>query len=108
MEKQKVDWRNFLMPDWKKSVLFLVLFGFFSSFIGNPYMSALCDPCGCPTSWGYPLSFYNEQVISASMKPLNCGEIMPLYNYFSLIIDIVIWYLVSCFIVWIKQRKKKK
>jgi hypothetical protein len=102
--------KQFLKPDWRKIVVFLILFGFFSSFIGNTYMFALCDPCGCPNSWGYPLSFYNEQKIGADMKTFNCGETMPLYNYSSLIIDIVIWYFLSCLIIWIydKVRGRKR
>ncbi len=71
---------------------------------------ALCSPCGCYNKWGYPLIFSEQTAIGASLstRNLNCGKKVTAYNYNSLIIDLIFWYIVSCSLVFVWDKVKNK
>jgi len=62
-----MNWREFFKLTIGKVILLIILFGFFSVFLGNPYVFSLCDPCGCYNSWGYPIHFAEETAIGANI-----------------------------------------
>ena len=92
-----MDWnpvKQFLKPDWRKIVIFLVLFVIlFYSFDGK-----------------YPINY-----MYIAMGGLVDGSLVGLgygYNWVYFILDVFIWaiisYLFSCLIVWIYDKYKKK
>jgi len=90
--------KQFLKPNWEKIVLILILFG-----IGI-VISILSNACiGCyDTILGFPLSFY----VKKGWPPSEIGK--TTFSIPNLIIDIVFWYVLSCLIVWIYKKYKKK
>ncbi len=99
---------EFLKPTKNKILLFILLLGFFFTFFGDPYRFAICDPCGCYHKWGYPLTFLKENAIGASWRPFSCGTKVIEYNYTNLVIDVVFWYLISCFFGFSYNKLKSK
>jgi len=86
-----MNWKQFLKPDWRKVVIFIIFLIIFLPFksgisIGELYWPAI----------GLPLPIYAENY----------------FIYFGLIFDLIFWYIVSLFIVWVydkfKKVKKKK
>ncbi|MFH1664106.1 MAG: hypothetical protein ABH986_04850 [archaeon] len=73
------------------SVLFIILF-YFSSYLSDPYLFALCSPCGCFNSMGFPLTFSEELPLIA--EEYSCETTNKVdFNY--LTIDLIFWYAVS-------------
>ena len=103
-----MDWINFIKPSTGKIILFVLLFSFFSSFIGNPYFFALCDPCGCYDTWGFPLPFAQETAQGANMEEFDCGTKVTNWNIPVLLIDIILWYLISVLVIFAFQKIRKK
>ncbi len=86
--------KKFLKPDWKKIVIFLLLF----FFIGLNKRSGAClySEKGalvyCDNMVGLPLGF---NLITDYSTPID----FPL-----LFTDIVFWYLISCLIIWLYSK----
>jgi hypothetical protein len=95
--------KEFLKPDWRKIVLTIVLFliGIFSAIFTNSFYSII------PTVFLWPIAFL------CSHPPAPEGE-FPTYGpcilggLIGLIIDIFYLYLISCLIIWVYNRVKKK
>ncbi len=56
---------------------------------------------------GFPLMFYtyNYEVFGPPENPI---YLPLLYNYYNFIIDVIFWYIVSCLIIFIYNKSKKK
>jgi hypothetical protein len=81
--------KQFLKPDWRKIVIFVILLVF--AVIIIPIISARF---GLYTfSVGFPLSFYSCEFI------VELGPLCSFAGYSYVIIDILIWYLLPCLIV---------
>ena len=97
--------KQFLKPDWRKIVVLIIL-TIISSTVTYNELNCMTFGGGCTKSHGFPFAFYSIHYSVAS------PDAQPSYylNYVSIIPNIIIWYLLSCFIVWIydKFRKKKK
>jgi hypothetical protein len=78
--------KQFLKPNWRKVVVFVIIAIIFS-LIDYGVSGELIIPI-----MGLPLPFY-----------INYELIYPF-----LIIDLIVWYLLSSFIVWIYDKVKKK
>jgi len=110
-----VKWKQFLKPDWRKTVVFIVLF-FISSVLSLKEIKGL--PCiladmpfACPEVFSvffpFPVWISIDRNFSAIPNILyNLRNSST--NWFNLIADIIIWYLLSCLIVWIYDKRKKK
>ena len=93
-----MNWKEFLKPDWRKAILFLVII-----FILSPVVYALCS-----------IAFLKDNIIcnfeTAIFSPR--GFIFHLNPIVISILGIVYWalsrYLLSCVIVWLYDRFKKK
>jgi hypothetical protein len=131
--------KEFLKPDWRKIVIFLILFILSTtSHIGYNYVESSPLPSiltvvggkesTCPPDcinfykinriiWPfYP--FYSMQKFSSSpestvfveyellMNPNSYGP--DLNGYILLILNSIYWYLISCLIVWVYDKVKKK
>jgi preprotein translocase subunit SecE len=93
-----MNWKEFLKPDWRKIVLTIILFT-----IVTGLKWYLFDTClGCyNTYFGVPLAFYEKIVWPRENEMTN-------FLIFNLIVDIIFWYLLSCLIVWIYDKFRKK
>jgi len=84
-----MNWKQFLKPNLKKIVLFVILLIAFLVLL-NFY----------PNS-GYPLPFVNEINLWPSGMAIEPIQV-------NLLINPIIWYLFTCFVVWIYDRIRKK
>jgi hypothetical protein len=98
-----MNWKEFLKPDWRKLFIVIIL-GLLSYFYGVDY----CYMPPCPEGMGC------AQACSIRANPFLWG---PGFIFFghdaakqisSVILGIVYWYLISCLIVWIYYKLKKK
>lgn len=94
--------KQFLKPDWRKNVIFIIIF--FSLIFAPilPTSAALPTPVG--VKGGYvtvPGSIYSE--MSYGYGTLNKRII---YIEVPIIISLIISYLLSCFFVWLYDRFK--
>jgi len=120
-----MNWKQFLKPDWRKIVILVIL------LVTNFFLKGLPD-IFTPTNlsygpWGrigYPFIFLYEirhfldepinNPYASKWFPLGTiiiqesptqilGLSLPL-----LILDLIIWYLISCLTVWIYDKSRKK
>ena len=81
--------KTFLRPNPLKIILAFVLF-VVTSYLWRMYiLSTISDTF----PWGFPLQFY------LAWGPCPPGEICSEFNGFYFILDIIIWYVVSAFII---------
>ena len=99
--------KQFLKPDWRKIVLFVILF-ILSLLISYPGFCVDGTNFGyCEEIHGFPLSAYTtfgEQ----DVVPPEKLEYIRYENIFGFIFNLIFWYLLSCLIVWIYDKVKKK
>jgi hypothetical protein len=93
--------KQLLKPDWRKIVIFAILCIIFS-LINTGISGELIIPI-----IGLPLPFYYCMLGGVVILP-NKPEAICSFNYSYLIIDIIIWYLFSCLMVWIYDKYFKK
>ena len=101
--------KQFLKPDWRKIVVFLILFFGFTSFLNyasDLYYDIYVSPYVGVALYnyvpllGYP-SFYFERCHFES------GCVYQ-FDFLNLLLNITLWYLLSCLIVWIYDKYFKK
>jgi len=95
-----MNWKQFLKPNWRKILIFVILIFLSSFFIWN----------FLPVEWmgiGFPIPFYEMQwgapAFGISQQPVETS-----INSIGLIADIIFWYLMSCLIVWFYDKFRKK
>jgi len=97
-----MSWKDFLNPDWRKMVLFFLLSCFFISvFWGLFYTSSIIRFFAYPFSHIYDI-FVNSEFASQHFI------IAKLLSTTLLTIDRFYYYLLSCLIIWIYNKRKKK
>jgi hypothetical protein len=86
--------KQFLKPDWRKILITVVIMIVF--FPGHPpyYKGG-----------GFPLCYLCSGNCYGGSNIASCGITEKPIN---LILDIIIWYLISCLIIWIYDKFKKK
>ena len=105
-----MNWKEFLKPTLIKVILFLILFIPTSLFLTRSTSKSTW-------SVGFPFGIYS--CIVGDNSPM-CS-ISPSYEFMNfnlsnyagwmlegLLLNIIIWYLVSCLIIWIFNKSKKK
>jgi hypothetical protein len=94
-----MKWKEFLRPTIWKVTIFIVLLILTSVFNYATY----CPGC-TRAAYGFPLALYELP----GCEPVSVG--CPGYRvvYSALIVDLIFWYLVSCVILWIFGRTRKK
>ncbi len=92
--------KEFLMPDWRKIRVFVILsiLSFFYVYNCYPqYSSGICEAHGLPLAyWSYSTRSKMPPVMDTN------------FSYFGLIGDLIIWYLLSCLIIWAYGKLKRK
>jgi hypothetical protein len=89
-ERIIMDWKQFLKPDWRKIVVFIVLFIFFCLFEWGIIISQ--------TNRGFPFPY----------SSMTFGELIVPFNLVNFIADIAVWYIISCLIVGVYDKYKGK
>jgi len=100
--------KQFLKPDWRKIVIFVLFFIFIFSleFICLPKLEYKMGRI-VEVELYYPCGFLS-QIIDYEMYFYVLRGESWLFNYFHLFLDLIISYLISCLIVWIYDKVKKK
>lgn len=99
--------KQFLKPDWRKIIIFIIVSVvlFLPLLIWQKWKSEL-------TSIGFPIPFYSCHITGFyGFQPFVGTVARGPYCFFSgsaLIIDLIIWYFLSCFIIWIYDKLRKK
>ena len=94
-----MNWKNFKI-DLRKILLAGILISITSS-IPNLFVSG----ADIGINYGYPFNFYGY----GGGPALIIGQAAPSYlSYLSIIEDVIFWYLISFFIVWVFDKIGKK
>jgi hypothetical protein len=90
--------KHFLKPDWRKIVIFVVLF--IAIFLIGYYKYLTLD------SWtfGIPFEFSSGYGPCPYPNVIECNK----NNFIFLVLDIIIWYILSCLIIWVYDKFRKK
>ncbi len=90
MDKEKII--DFFKPNWKKVLVFILLF--IIPFLVKPY-------------WiGFPLSF--GAVMCTDPRGCFTQYLLSNMQYLTLLIDLIIWYSLSCFVIFIYNKIKNR
>jgi hypothetical protein len=95
-----MGWKQFLKPDWRKIVLMLLFF-LLGLLNVRSYTSGSCGVLQVITVWeerGLPFTF--------QVTKLHCSPII--FILIPAFLDLIFWYLISCLIVWVHDRYRKK
>ena len=93
--------KQFLKPDWRKVVVFILLFIISTLARANLFPNRKLEPPFPPFVFGMPfVSFYVYPVVEL-------GSITK-YNFIGLIGNVIFWYFLSCFLFWFYDKLKKK
>ena len=91
--------KQFLKPDWRKTVIFVVLFviGFITFLISSSFGIRVIPDSATEVLIAIflPIIFITQSLGSSNIE-------------FILSLAIIYWYILSCFIVWIYDKVKKK
>jgi len=104
--------KEFLMPDWKKVVLIIVLFAAFSLSTYFIFYTKKCEfidfrSCSFYRHVAAPLEYIQIEVERRPVEDV--GDIVK-YNFIviNLVINLVTWYFLSCFIFWVVEKIRKR
>jgi hypothetical protein len=93
-----MNWKQFLKPDWRKIFLTVILLilgliyvGWIESCVPHPCFGGPYSDRGFPLAW-----LHSNYSFSTSI------------DWTNFFLDIIFWYLVSYFIVWIYYKTKKR
>jgi len=117
-----MNWKEFLKPDWRRIVIFLVLTTIF--FVDNFYSSMSRHPCPLPLC-SNPISLpwrscpvcsirfsdYLSGIIYYAIYPSVLLYYFPSISSLTVIllaIQLIYFYFLSCLIIWIYDKKFKK
>jgi len=106
--------KQFLKPDWRKIVIFVVVsivlslfpltLGSIDFFVNQLFIKV---PMRSGVVQGIPIPFYFCMLGGVVVYPEVSGLVCN-FIYYIFIIDILIWYILSCLIVWIYDKVNKK
>jgi len=107
--------KQFLKPDWRKILIFVIilflefqLFSIIFRYPPEPPMQAFC--CRDFEQTGIMPDYCKEVNLTAEdcLKYENIRKTEAFHNLLILISDIVLVYIISCLIIWIYDKFKKK
>jgi len=103
-----MNYKEFFKPTIRKIILFVLIFGFSSTYIGISNFE--CYPCPCGSKWGYPLIFLERNLVESNLneKPINCGTWVTSYTFSNFVIDFISWYFISCLIIWFYREMRNR
>jgi len=96
--RRAMNLKQFLKPDWRKIVIFMIFFAL--SYIYT--VTTLIPALGLTFLFhGFPLGYFR---ITVRYNVIQASKIL----WVGLLADIIFWYLLSCLIIWIYDKLKKK
>ncbi len=110
-----MNWKEFLKPDWKKMLIFLLL-TFFVGIIIQNHMSAgnvveqhyLMIPYPGIIGHAEGTIIHRTVICGIPIAPPNCNpESSFRFDYFGLVFNLIFWYLISCTIIYAYKKVKK-
>jgi hypothetical protein len=96
-----VNWKQFLKLDWRKIVITVVIF-IMQSLIFLVWLGSWLGG----SDLGLPFVFY--RVGSSAMGIRGAVWEKDSFSLYYLVVDLIIWYILSCLIVWIYDKFRKK
>jgi hypothetical protein len=102
----RMSLKEFLMPDWRKIVIFIILSILTNFGILLFALSVTGGDFGYFEIIGLPLGFYRIAPCSMGIRGIVCGE--GFFSLTYLIINLIFWCFISCIIIWGYDRLKKK
>jgi len=102
-----MNFKKFLKPDWRKIVLMIILI--FLSFLYYRETIELHEynMQSEIRNYGLPFPYYTRRC--GWGVPMKAGVCMiETYYYSNSFINIISWYFLSCFIIWIYEKLKKR
>jgi len=95
-----MEWKEFLKPDWRKILIFVVLMGVLNYLIIST--TVILD---ARILVGIPFGFW--PIGSFMMWPDATTPPTVEFSWINFIIDVIFWYLLSCLIIWTYYKVKK-
>lgn len=100
-----MDWKQFLRPDWKKAITFVVLI-LLSSLISNqlPVVQTVLQR-EVITNYGFPFSWIQQKCTdnTGALYSENQASCSASYMADQLALDLIFWYLISCLLVYFRK-----
>jgi len=121
-----MNWKEFLKPDWKKILVLLILLLLTGFFLKGLSLSPVNKSFGPWNVAGWPFTYlYKISHFMGGTVPIDQGALSPGFVIGTLIIqksptqivglniplfllDMVLWYPVSCMVINLYNRAKKK
>jgi hypothetical protein len=99
--------KQFLKPDWRKIVIFVIIFSLLPVF---PYynIQLQCFAGPCPPIVEYKSLIELQSLGTNYFNDLGRVFLNVPYHLIILILGLLISYLISCLIIWIYYKAKKK
>ena len=97
-----MNWKEFLRPDWRKMVLIVIFNLIFFYFVGWSPCAIISRPSYCRTLETIIFIFQPTFIIGTKF---GYGDLPLIFGF---IISLFYQYLLSCPIVWIYDKVKKK
>jgi hypothetical protein len=99
-----MNWKRFLKPDWRKIILTVILISLSFLYIYEPVIMDAYEAYR-----GLPMFYWKYFTGTGLIVPgMNLPEPVTEFLYLNLIIDLIFWYFLSCLIIWIYNKVKKK
>ncbi|MDH7516868.1 MAG: hypothetical protein QHH19_00745 [Candidatus Thermoplasmatota archaeon] len=97
-------WKKILKPDWKK-ILLTVIILLPALLISYNEPNCMTMGGGCTHSEGFPFVYHSIHHPAALPNPPQPTEY---FNYFFIVLDVIFWYLISCVIIFLFYKIRKK
>ena len=99
-----MGWKEFIKPNWRK-ILVLIIILLPTILISYNQLNCWSFGGGCTHSEGFPFAYHSIRY-SAALP----NEPLPIEssNYFAIVIDIIFWYLITCFLFYTYDKIKGK
>ena len=97
--------KEFLKFDWRKVIIFLV-FIIPISIIPNFGFGIWWPGADIGTNYGFPFNFYGYG--GGPPSPIVTQALNYYFDYWALTFDIVFWYFISYFAVWVYDRVRRE
>ena len=109
MKKKKSDWKQFLKPNWFKVLLtiFIGVFMFGFLFTVASFLSVSSATFESITKFLFAIFLFPLILCSLSIGPPPTTS-QSILCFISLILILVYWYLISCLILWLWNKRSSK
>jgi len=101
--------KEFLKPDWRKFIGFLIIVALITIIFQSSVMGGCCTKETNYFVLPFPSIIHREVNCNSPLASPECkSESSFKINYPFLALNLIFWYLISCLIIWIYDKIKKK